>query len=502
MNALSFVITLQEPVLAAYPNAGEPNSAVTHGYIPGSMIRGAMVRAMLQKYPGIDVAADPEKRKLFFEEHVFFLNAYPVAPGSLTRMLPRPLSWFVEKDAPEDVVSNLLWVADNKLKKPKRISKEFFTPAGPKHGLYSAKRQMNVHNASDDRNQKKSGTSQVYRYEALASGERFSGLIVSEDVALLNELKAALGDTLFLGGSRTGGYGACEISQIVVDEKEWVGEYAPGKPSTEGLEITLLSDAIVPPGYSNIFDGLAALFGLTGGAAAFKVCFYDTRLVGGFNRQWGLPLPLEWSVRAGSTFLVDTNALTAQRQTELVEKGIGLRRQEGFGRVAFNLHTAPLLKCQEATMGNQLAQVILSDQEKLIAALMAKRMSRQRLEQKLVTEITRFDESAFRNMPSRTQLNRARTVVRQALLEKDLQIVSDHFSGLASAKKQWEQARLNGQPLLGWIVQTVDLGPCKVAGVQPDMGDLLVEYNLRLIDGVFKKAVELVRDDARKGGVA
>ena len=83
MKALTSQIHLLEPLLATQLGAGEENSAQSFNYIPGSMLRGALVSI----YLGIksarmqdvgDPAHDPVCRRLFFDGTTCYLNAYPV----------------------------------------------------------------------------------------------------------------------------------------------------------------------------------------------------------------------------------------------------------------------------------------------------------------------------------------------------------------------------------------------------------------------------------------
>ncbi|WP_054864388.1 hypothetical protein [Methanosarcina barkeri] len=69
MKALTFNIHLLEPLLVNDISGGDPNSAIGFEFIPGSVIRGALIGKYLQgktKY-SID-AEDTEFRELFLME--------------------------------------------------------------------------------------------------------------------------------------------------------------------------------------------------------------------------------------------------------------------------------------------------------------------------------------------------------------------------------------------------------------------------------------------------
>ncbi len=127
MKALKIRIQLEEPLLATRPNAGEANSAISYGYIPGGMLRGAVLRAYRQKNPGVDISTDELANKLVFNGDVHYLNAYLTTLDG-QRMLPSPLSWYVDKDdaAKEAVeISDFAVKVNEKLSKPKSPKGEF-----------------------------------------------------------------------------------------------------------------------------------------------------------------------------------------------------------------------------------------------------------------------------------------------------------------------------------------------------------------------------------------
>lgn len=82
-------------------------------------------------------------------------------------MLPKPLSWFEEKETLEEeqaTMSDFAVKVNSDVKKPKAIKKgEFCDLSDQIAYLMSPARQINVHNASTNRNRKRASDSQVYR---------------------------------------------------------------------------------------------------------------------------------------------------------------------------------------------------------------------------------------------------------------------------------------------------------------------------------------------------
>ena len=506
MKALTFLLRLEEPLLATQPNAGEANSATSYPFIPGSMIRGALARLYQKQNATNDLAGDKEEaRPLFFDGAVCFLNAYPVAPGSGVRMLPAPRSWFNEKDTASDVrasISDFAIEQDDKIQKPKSPTGEFCAsnPAGVI--LFDPVRQVNVHNASTDRNRKAAGVSQVYRYDALAEGQVFSGAIVSEDEALLKKMADLLGETLLLGGSHTGGYGRVSVQKSDTLDPDW-HEYQPERAQgdDDAVIITLLSDVLMPANGAPALGAFVRALGADQPADQIESAYYDLRLVGGFNRKWGLPLPQSWALQAGGVFRLKKGALP-----ESIPAGIGERQVDGFGRIAVNWHTAP--NQQRVPIENKPGSVKadLTPTSRKIAAKMGTQMLRAWLERNLIAFLT--GNLNFSDLPSSSQLNRVRVAARQALLTGDKDAISAHLQAIKGAKKFWEQARLNGGSLYDWVIGHSHLDEaqfCKTFQIGNDLptvaGEAVVldeklihEFCTRLIDGVMKLAAEQARE--------
>src|SRR5262245_14069061 len=96
MNAITYRITLDEPALVTRLG-GEPNGAVALDYLPGSVLRGAIIGAYLRHRGLTDLEADPDGFRLFLEDGTRFLNGYPLHQDR--RSLPVPLSLYRPKEA-------------------------------------------------------------------------------------------------------------------------------------------------------------------------------------------------------------------------------------------------------------------------------------------------------------------------------------------------------------------------------------------------------------------
>ncbi len=72
-------------------------------------------------------------------------------------------------------------------------------------------------------------------------------------------------------------------------------------------------------------------------------------MIGGFNRKWGLPLPQALAVRMGSVLVFKDPGCDPTLLDDLEVRGIGERRAEGFGRIAFNRQRVAQLEAKENT---------------------------------------------------------------------------------------------------------------------------------------------------------
>ena len=102
MAALTFQIKLLSPVLAQQAVSQEPNSASTHLYLPGSMIRGCLIHRLPTSVRAtLTDTHHTDWKALLLDGRARFLNAYPLHAETQKRMLPIPHSW----RAAEKVVS-------------------------------------------------------------------------------------------------------------------------------------------------------------------------------------------------------------------------------------------------------------------------------------------------------------------------------------------------------------------------------------------------------------
>ena len=466
MKVLRFDLILLGPVLVANTEPGDENSAVGCSYLPGSSIRGALIACYLDKtqQKTLDLIKDKKAVRWFFDEQLF-LNAYPAPQGE--RMLPTPLSWRVEKEFRRAENAEICDAARAlpDIEQPVTLVETFYSMETNSSPLFhEPQRAMEIHNSGWKRRVKGEGISQVYRYDALAAGQVFSGMVLGQDFTeFIIRVGLQNGARLRIGRSRGAHYGLVEVQNLHEEPFELEGRLLP-QSDRDGklLELILTSDAL-------LYDEMGQpMFDLDNQVGAQHLSIWrKTSITGGFNRTWGLPLPQGLTIKAGSVFVYKAEQVDSDRVNELLKKGVGLRRAEGYGRIMAVLD--PLEKLQRTPMPlilpavEETAPQLTSDDSRQMANLIAQRCLQEIIQRKLEASVANL---ILENMEDRAQLSRLRIVTRQAQEQQDLKLLSSHLSDLKSAQEKVRQARVRlesarsrGQPRLEeWILKLVDDG--------------------------------------------
>ena len=516
MIALTYEIRALEPLLITRLE-GDPNSSVSYSYVPGSAVRGALANRYLLS-PGFDLARDPDGRRLFFDGSTRYLNAYPLDRRRY-RTLPAPLSWLREKDAELQggvpIYDFSVEVADY-LDQPKGLGEHFCWLDGEEVEFTKLREQINVHTARDrvkGRATKDEGD--VFRYQAIAVGERLGGVILISEQEDAKTLKDLLNDgDLWLGGSRSGGYGRVHIEKVQ-EVQNWTETGTPPTNLEPGdkLVITLLGDAILRSQDGAYADNLTAdqLPAPLKGAIWRQMAFKRVVPVGGFNRKWGLPLYQVQAVQAGSVFVFDVKeTISATDLRKLEAEGIGERRAEGFGRVAVNWHAqVPELTVKEVKRERKdFEPEPLHPGSRVLAQKMVKRMLRRELDRRLAEYIQGRYLGDVSSGPSNAQISRLRATALNSLPSGNVGRLRDFLSDdklKARAREQYQRARIDNVRLLDWLRERLEnpqhiwqeLGKTdeillpKIGDAQANLtDDLAKEYTIRLVVGVLHRAAK------------
>jgi CRISPR-associated protein Csx10 len=509
MNGFLYTITLEEPVLAN-SLGGEPNSARSLFYIPGGLIRGAVISAYASRDANEDVF-----RSLFINGETRFLNAYPLIGSE--RSLPIPV----------------------KYRKPKYWDASGF-------GRFTEESvealeelwQINIHtqrNAQKGRATTKSGA--VYRYIALPTGMKFRGIVLSKNAKELE--KTLNGKTLLLGKARTAGYGQASVSIAPLGDWHKM-DIVPGS-ALKAFTVILLSPALVrnEDGQSSgdLSTALAMRLGgdcrVTGIEASCK-----SEIVGGFNRTWGLPLPQCTAVAAGSVFHITLDREVPVSVLQgLEETGIGERRAEGFGELAITTSILEIdsdrwVPVEVELEKNSTGTGGPSAEDNQLAEMMLTRLLRRDLDELILTAARKLTEKYKKDAVPNSQLSRWRVMLRDSiakqgsiLLENGVETEFDpikrmndfykaesekrsaawvkmekarvQFDGREIRLTEWIQACLENHEV-NRILESASTLKLAIGSRGIKLSDRLkAEYTLRLMDAVF---AIMAKKNSDKGG--
>lgn len=424
MKGLLYTITLNEPVLAN-SLGGEPNSADSLFYLPGGLLRGALINA----YGGTKDAADDEFSRLFLNGKTRYLNAYPVYDGK--RALPIPVRYKAPKNM---AVSSLGFLEGTEIK------------------ALEESWQVNVHTQRDaERGRSTEDEGAIFRYIALPAGMVLKGAILADengDIAKIQDLLKS--QSLQLGKARSAGYGSVTIEISKMDD-DWREAEAPALKASQEITIALLSPALVRDENGQFGANAKEAFAAHLEGKLDIKTEAKTELVGGFNRKWGLPLPQQVAISAGSIFTITTEKeVPVEALQELEAKGIGERRAEGFGRVAINISLPEAKEIEDdnwkaielnlpAQANSQAKDLAENDR---LAQQMLTRLLRRDLDQAVIT-VARIAVSAYRKdaVPN-SQLSRWRTIIGNALGEENKEQAVERIKSFqvnAEGKSGWKK---------------------------------------------------------------
>ncbi|MEG3862403.1 RAMP superfamily CRISPR-associated protein [Microcoleus sp. herbarium12] len=543
MKAITFLLHTQQPILATSLQ-GDPNSDVSHSYIPGSTIRGMLISRYLRQQHIQDLDILDEKiRSLFFDSQTRYLNAYLFDREKKQRTLPVTLCLYKKKgeDSPTEIYNFIQLASPHRPDAPKGLDDKFCII--DEYGyisLYKELRRINIHN---QRNRKKGrGTNSsgaVFRYDAIDAGQVFQAVVLcnfQKDADTIKSLLTPANDAetinAWIGGSQSAGYGHVTV-ELLPDEDTWTEIKIDWEERTQyrnKLTVTLLSDTIIRDDCGQSTTDIQQFVKLISQALGIKLKHIDTYAsslnVGGFNRKWGLPLPQVPALAAGSVFVFEQpEELNPQQIRDLEAQGIGERRVDGFGRVVLNwLKEEGQITVEAVNREPDTSQIYCSTKAKEIAVQMAERLLRKKLDELLLEQVQSNTPKDSRNIKN-SQLSRLIIVARTALTEGkpdrlyELLGVEDNLDNLTkTARTQFKQTEINGKKLdeqiRDWLRQpdswilpawggknshllNEEKKPTITIAGQPKTLDynLALEYTLRLIMAVAKKMMKDKNND-------
>ncbi|HWQ14470.1 MAG TPA: hypothetical protein VNL77_16850 [Roseiflexaceae bacterium] len=471
MKVIRYRIYLEQPVLATQI-LGDPNSSVSFSYIPGSQLRGMLIHRFCERSRRLRedaVAQDPQCRRLFFSGQTRYLHAYPLVEESGLRSLPTPRAFFRRKGGKDNTVYNAAHKdfdrraaeGDDTLKP---ITVPFCRIENDSLALYEPKpNRLAVHIARERaKGRATEGGGAIFQYDALAPDQWFGGVVLIDNDDDAETLRALLPGPAWLGRSRSAGYGKVRIELEPDPSGPWreVGGAYPTLPVEQPATITLLSDTVLRDERGNPALTIdAATLGTYLGTPVTAIddvhSFSAALPQGGFNRTWKLPLPQAYALAAGSTItFTPQKTLDVAAVRRIEEQGIGERRAEGFGRVAFGWLTEETLSAREGELYRVREQAPdLTPASRAMLQQMARRLLELRIEEQIARFVRDQVIPHAGQMPANSQLGRVRVLLRRAMREGyNFAAVRQGLNSFkAAGRRQFERARITNTTLWTWL---------------------------------------------------
>lgn len=377
MPRFKYIIQNLEPVRIADNSSSQMGQTSSLRYIPGTAVRGAVVCALLQKE---GTEGFEKVRQSLLSCAVRFSNAYPCIP------CPKPsaVQQNVSADGPAEAsadgrtgnAANAGTTSDASAGGDPADYKELIpTPSG----FYESKsgdRFVNVLKTGDvDDGMKRAGIGEfcmleenkvtgfhvtpgsdmknnlntgemddqkIFRSEYIERGHMFAGYVFTREEEMAGVLERLFsgfpGGELRIGSGRNQASGRCRILAVRRTREYPGSEYGKSGEITSPAYMELLSDTVMRDEngeYCGLnLRSLEECFGVTG--LAVERCASSVRTVQGYNSTWRVRTPSSLMYCKGSVFrLTFEGTILREKVEETMQKGIGIRRSEGFGQILF-----------------------------------------------------------------------------------------------------------------------------------------------------------------------
>lgn len=330
MRYIKYIIKNKEPLRIADDSISQGGQAVTLRYIPGTSIKGYIINSLVNENSEL---FEKNKRELFSDK-VCFLNAYPYEKKR--ELIPSPKGFYEDKTEAkvQKEISNVV-VNGEFTEGQKRASLGRFC-----YFENNSIHYYSVKTESDMKIKINLGKQNVFRNEYIARGNNFVGYIGFENDHVGEMIYSMLGDEIILGNARSQGLGKCVVlkKEILKDGTLPYNEYVVTEDAKECCYMILLSNTVMRDCYGN-YDGINTeeLQNMLG-VSDLKIEYCSTSIVNvrGYNRQWGVKIPSVNMYEQGSVFKLTFQGIASLSSLQqLMDSGIGIKKNDGCGRVLF-----------------------------------------------------------------------------------------------------------------------------------------------------------------------
>lgn len=326
---LKIVMRNVEPVRVSDAATSQSGQTMTFRYLPGTAVRGFVINAL---------AAEPDFAQIkqtLFSPRIRYLNAFLTDRGQA--LLPSPKGFYEDKTAAEGKkeIRNVIVDRDSCEGCKRAALGRFCRMSGDCIDYYQ------VETGSDLKikiNLKAGEKQNVFRNEYIAAGYVFTGYIAVEEESLKERIRSVFDRQVILGSGRSAGLGKCEILECVYTDRLPYEDALVKEEQPSSCYMMLLSNTAMRGANGEICGIDPEKLGTQLGVKNLRIdsCAASTVAVKGYSRVWKGPVPSVTMYEQGSVFLLRYDGtLTKERMHAVCDQGIGIRVNEGFGRVLF-----------------------------------------------------------------------------------------------------------------------------------------------------------------------
>lgn len=423
---IRYQLSLNEPVRMGM--AGNQEGTAAMSYIAGSSVRGALIGQYIREYYPErmdDLSKDAAVRKELFTG-TRFTDAYLHAEGK--DLIPVPNVYYVDKHKKREaekqkadrfpVHSCIRDIPEEG--EQRQGAGGFCLLNGNEFTVIPVRKCANLHIGTEEKT--------MFRYEAIDRDQIFTGYIQCENDMIKDRWMKVLDNcVLYVGGSKGSGYGRCHIQcGEVCSYDRMLEQYGiKRKPQKNTFTVYALSRlALLDPSGSpaGAIDTayLEEMLGVRN--VNLEQASVSSEIVSSFNHTWKAGQVLQSTVSPGTHYLYSCEGeVSADAARKLEERGVGMRKEEGFGRILINADFSQNMCVLYEARKPVTKREPMTAEEEALYHLIQQRVNRRRI----LTRINTAAMDCMEHSPklartvSRTQISGLYSALEKALLCSD-----------------------------------------------------------------------------------